>query len=47
MSEFSSSLAVVIGINDYQNGIDRLNTAVPDAVAIAIIARKVWLRCQL
>lgn len=37
MSEFERSLAVVIGINDYQNGIARLKTAVPDAVAIATI----------
>ncbi len=37
MSEFARSLAVVIGINEYQNGIARLNTAVPDAVAIASI----------
>ena len=35
MSEFDRNLAIVIGINDYQNGIDKLNTAVPDAVAIA------------
>lgn len=35
VSEFSRSLAVVIGINDYQNGINSLKTAVPDAAAIA------------
>ena len=37
MTEFSRSLAVVIGINEYQNGITRLKTAVPDAIAIASI----------
>ena len=37
MGKFKRSLAVVIGINDYQNGIPRLKTAVPDAVAIASI----------
>jgi WD40 repeat protein len=37
MSEFDRSLAVVIGINEYQHGIARLKTAVPDAVAIATI----------
>ena len=31
MSEFPRSLAVVIGINNYQNGIDTLQTAVADA----------------
>ena len=35
MSEFTRSLAVVIGINDYGNGIDPLKTAVNDAEAIA------------
>ncbi|MEM9273885.1 MAG: hypothetical protein AAGA80_13095 [Cyanobacteria bacterium P01_F01_bin.143] len=35
MSEFDRSLAIVIGINDYQNGIDPLQTAVPNAIAIA------------
>jgi WD40 repeat protein len=35
MSEFAHSLAVVIGINNYQNGINSLKTAVPDAQAIA------------
>lgn len=37
MSEFARSLAVVIGINKYQNGIAQLKTAVPDAIAIASI----------
>ncbi len=39
MTEFDRSLAVVIGINNYKNGIARLKTAVPDAVAIATILR--------
>ncbi|MDJ0596764.1 MAG: caspase family protein [Pleurocapsa sp. MO_226.B13] len=38
--EFDRSLAVVIGINDYQNGIDTLQTAIPDAFAIAEILNK-------
>ncbi|MGB5713819.1 MAG: caspase family protein, partial [Waterburya sp.] len=37
--EFDRSFAVVIGINNYQNGIDTLQTAVPDAVAIAKILK--------
>jgi formylglycine-generating enzyme required for sulfatase activity/energy-coupling factor transporter ATP-binding protein EcfA2 len=36
-SEFNLDLAVVIGINDYQNGISRLGTAKQDAEAIAAI----------
>lgn len=28
--------------NDYQNGIDKLNTAVPDAVAIAVILQNLY-----
>jgi hypothetical protein len=39
MTEFARSLAVVIGINEYQNGIARLKTAVTDAVAIATILK--------
>ena len=39
MSEFARSLAVVIGINKYQNGIAQLKTAVPDAMAIAHILK--------
>ena len=42
MSEFKRNLAVVIGINNYQNGIDKLNTAVPDAVAIAEILQNIY-----
>ena len=42
MSEFNRSLAVVIGINDYQNGIDKLQTAVPDAMAIAKILQNTY-----
>jgi len=34
-SEFTHSLAIVIGINDYDNGISPLKTAAPDAEAIA------------
>jgi Caspase domain len=36
-SEFKLNLAVVIGINDYQNGISTLGTARQDAEAIAKI----------
>ncbi len=39
MAEFKRSLAVVIGINEYHNGIARLKTAVPDAIAIAEILK--------
>ncbi|MEM9273881.1 MAG: caspase family protein, partial [Cyanobacteria bacterium P01_F01_bin.143] len=42
MSEFDRSLAIVIGINDYQNGIDKLQTAVPDASAIAEILHQTY-----
>ena len=42
MRDFDRSLAVVIGINDYQNGIDPLQTAVPDAVAIAELLRDTY-----
>ena len=42
MKEFDRNLAVVIGINDYQNGIDKLRTAVPDAVAIAEILQNTY-----
>ena len=37
MTEFSRSLAIVIGINEYHHGIANLKTAVPDAIAIATI----------
>ena len=37
MTEFKRSIAVVIGINEYHRGIAHLQTAVPDAVAIAKI----------
>ena len=37
MSEFARSIAVVIGINEYSNGIAKLATAVPDAIEIASI----------
>jgi uncharacterized caspase-like protein len=36
-SEFKLNLAVVVGINDYQNGISTLGTAKQDAEAIAAI----------
>jgi hypothetical protein len=36
-SEFKLNLAVVIGINDYRNGISELGTARQDAEAIAKI----------
>lgn len=42
MIGFDRSLAVVIGINDYRNGIDPLHTAVPDAIAIAEILQKTY-----
>ena len=37
MSEFSRSLAVVIGINQYSNGISSLQTALNDAREIGRI----------
>lgn len=40
--EFERNLAVVIGINDYKNGIDALQTAVPDAIAIAKILQNTY-----
>jgi WD40 repeat protein len=39
-SEFQLNLAVVIGINDYHNGIPRLGTAKQDAEAIAAILER-------
>ncbi len=42
MNEFERSLAVVIGINDYQNGIAPLQTAVPDVIAIAEILQSTY-----
>jgi hypothetical protein len=38
-SEFKLNLAVVVGINDYQNGVPALGTARQDAEAIARILR--------
>ena len=49
MSEFARSLAVVIGIDDYRNGIDSLQTATNDAREVARILEQehkyeqVWL----
>jgi hypothetical protein len=37
MSEFQHSYALIIGINDYNNGISALKTAVSDATEIARI----------
>ena len=37
MSGFTRSLTIVIGINKHQNGITRIKTVVPNAVAIARI----------
>jgi hypothetical protein len=36
-NNFERNLAVVIGINNYQNGIHKLSTAVNDATALADI----------
>lgn len=35
MSDFDRSQAIIIGINQYQNGISKLQTAVSDALALA------------
>ncbi len=49
MAEFSQSLAVIIGINNYSNGISSLQTAVNDAKEVARTLKhehkydKVWL----
>ena len=40
MSPFSRNLAVIIGINDYNNGISTLATAVNDAKEISTILRE-------
>ena len=37
MSEFEPNLAIIIGINDYQQGIPSLQTAVNDAEQLALI----------
>ena len=42
MNEFDRSLAVVIGINEYHNGIAHLKTAVPDAIASAEILKETY-----
>jgi WD40 repeat protein len=38
--EFKRNIAIVIGINDYSNGVPRLLTAVPDAAALAHILKE-------
>jgi uncharacterized short protein YbdD (DUF466 family) len=38
--QFNRNFAVVIGINDYTNGIRELETAVPDAHKLAEILQK-------
>ena len=40
MANFSNDLAVVIGINDYGNGISSLQTAVNDAKALTTVLEK-------
>ena len=42
MTEFERSLAIVIGINNYQNGISALKSAVPDAMMIANILQNTY-----
>jgi WD40 repeat protein/energy-coupling factor transporter ATP-binding protein EcfA2 len=39
-NEFHRNFAVIIGINEYQNGIRELKTAVPDALKLAEIIQK-------
>jgi WD40 repeat protein len=39
-NEFHRNFAVIIGINNYQNGIRELKTAVPDALKLASIIQK-------
>ena len=39
MSVFDRNIAIVIGINQYQNGIHPLKTAVPDALPLGHIFR--------
>ncbi len=39
MTDFSYNLALIIGINQYQNGIAKLNTANPDAEELANLLR--------
>ena len=42
MKEFQRSLAVVIGINQYQKGIHPLKTAKPDAVKFARLLKRTY-----
>ena len=39
MTNFTHNLALIVGINQYQNGIAKLNTAKPDAETLADILR--------
>ncbi len=39
MTNFTKNLAIAIGINQYQNGIAKLDTANPDAEKIAEILK--------
>jgi hypothetical protein len=39
MANFTHNLAIIIGINQYQNGIAELNTAKPDAQTLAEILK--------
>jgi hypothetical protein len=39
MAQFSRSIAIVVGINQYQHGIPPLNTAVADATAISQVLK--------
>ena len=38
--EFNRSIAVIVGINEYRNGIPRLKTAVNDAQTLADMLRE-------
>ncbi len=42
MSEFTRSVAVVVGINKYQNGISKLHTATEDATELSRILTKTY-----
>jgi Caspase domain len=40
MTDFDRSLAIIIGIDRYQGGISKLQTAVSDAIAVAELLRQ-------